>query len=151
PRARGPMPTNPTTPASQPVEASMSRQLRTWSIVGLLTVGVGMAVATLVAQDRLPEPPEQQERRIFTLDGRGSQLGVTVRDLSPSDAAASTGGVRIDDVQEDGPAARAGVQPGDIIVEFDGERVRSARQLTRLVRETPEGRAVEMALMRDGT
>src|SRR5690606_25779921 len=31
------------------------------------------------------------------------------------------------------------------------ERVRSARQLTRLVRETPEGRAVEMALMRDGT
>lgn len=127
----------------------MSREIRLWSLVGVLAAGVGMAVATLVAQDRSSEPQEQQERRIFTLDGRGSQLGVSVRDLPPSDAA-GTSGVRIDDVREDSPAAKAGVQPGDIIVEFDGERVRSARQLTRLVRETAEGRAVELALMRDG-
>lgn len=129
----------------------MSREISMWSVVGVLAVGVSMAVATLVAQDSKPEPQEQQERRIFTLDGRGSQLGVTVGDLSPSDPAASAGGVRIDAVTEDGAAQKAGIQPGDIIVEFDGERVRSARQLTRLVRETAEGRPVEMALMRDGT
>jgi len=35
-------------------------------------------------------------------------------------------------------------------VEYDGEKVRSARQFTRLVQETPEGRAVAIALMRDG-
>ncbi len=129
----------------------MSRQVRMWSIVGVLAAGVSVAVATLVAQDQPAGQADRQERRVFSLDGRGGQLGVTVRDLAPSDAAATSGGVRIDDVDEDGPAAKAGIKPGDVIVEFDGERVRSARQFTRLVRETPEGRAVEMALMRDGT
>jgi serine protease Do len=128
----------------------MSRQVRLWSIVSVLVAGVGVAVATLVAQDKGAEPRDTPERRVFALDGRGSQLGVTVRDLSPSEPAAGTGGVQIDGVDKEGPAAKAGVQPGDIVVEFDGERVRSARQFTRLVRETPEGRAVEMALMRDG-
>jgi S1-C subfamily serine protease len=37
-----------------------------------------------------------------------------------------------------------------VIVEFDGEKVRGVRQLTRLVRETPVGRSVKMAVMRDG-
>jgi S1-C subfamily serine protease len=39
---------------------------------------------------------------------------------------------------------------GDIIVEFDGERVRSARQLSRLVRESPDDRAVRTAIVREG-
>lgn len=128
----------------------MLRQVKLWSIVGMLAAGVSVAVATLVAQDRSAGPPVRQEHRLFALDGRGSQLGVTVRDLPPSEPAAKTGGVRVDEVDTDGPASKAGVQPGDIVVEFDGERVRSARQLTRLVRETPEGRSVEMALMRNG-
>lgn len=128
----------------------MLRQVKLWSIVGMLAAGVSVAVATLVAQDRSAKPPERPEHRLFALDGRGSQLGVTVRDLPPSEPAAKTGGVRVDEVDTDGPASKAGVQPGDIVVEFDGERVRSARQLTRLVRETPEGRSVEMALMRNG-
>ena len=39
----------------------------------------------------------------------------------------------------------------ELFVEYDGERVRSARQFTRLVQETPEGRRVPLAVMRDGT
>lgn len=128
----------------------MLRQFRLWSIVGVLAAGVGVAVATLVAQDKAAEPRDTPERHLFALDGRGSRLGVTISDLSPSEPAAKAGGVQIDGVDKEGPAAKAGVQPGDIVVEFDGERVRSARQFTRLVRETPEGRAVEMALVRDG-
>ncbi len=127
----------------------MFRQIRSWSFLGVLVAGVSMGLATLVAQDKAAEP--RQERRVFTLDGRGSQLGVTVRDLAPTTPPDSAGGVQVDDVDRDGPAAKAGIQSGDIVVEFDGERVRSARQFTRLVRETPEGRAVEMTLMRDGT
>jgi serine protease Do len=70
-------------------------------------------------------------------------LGVQVSDTA--------NGVRVDDVNEGSPAEKAGVRDGDLIVEFDGERVRSARQLTRLVQETPEGRSVSLAVMRDGT
>ena len=79
---------------------------------------------------------------MIQLDGRGSQLGVMVSDVD--DAA----GVRVDTVESDSAAAKGGVKAGDVVVEFDGERVRSARQLTRLVQETPAGRAVKMTVRR---
>jgi len=81
------------------------------------------------------------------LDGGGSRLGVMVQDLEPGDKAS---GVRVDSVEQGSPADKAGIKAGDVVVEFDGERVRSARQLTRLVRETPEGRQVPLAVLRDG-
>jgi serine protease Do len=82
----------------------------------------------------------------LALEGPGSTIGVTVRD-QPGDAP----GIVIDNVREGTPATRAGLQAGDVIVEFDGERTRSARQFTRLVRETPPGRSVKMTVMRDGS
>jgi S1-C subfamily serine protease len=90
-----------------------------------------------------------QSRRgdVFVLDGRGAQLGVRVSNV---DVKAPTGGVRIEEVNEDSPAEKAGLQEGDVVVEYDGERVRSARQFTRLVQETPDGRTVKIAVLRNG-
>jgi S1-C subfamily serine protease len=74
-----------------------------------------------------------------------------VRDLEDADlSAAPNGGVRIDEVDAGGPADKAGLKPGDVVIEYDGERVRSARQFSRLVQETPEGRPVPMAVVRNG-
>ena len=53
-------------------------------------------------------------------------------------------------MNEDSPAEKAGIKAGDIVVDYDGERVRSARQFTRLVQETPEGRSVAIGIVRDG-
>jgi serine protease Do len=93
-------------------------------------------------------------RALEILSGRGSQIGVTIRDVEDSDAKAgklaAQGGVVIEDVAEDSPASRAGMKKGDIVVEFDGERVRSVRQFTRLVQETPVGRKAQAAVVRDG-
>ena len=69
--------------------------------------------------------------------------------LDADDATVSEGAV-VDDVQRDSPAADAGFEEGDVIVEFDGERVRSARQLSRLVAETPAGRSVAASIVRAG-
>ena len=114
--------------------------------VGLLLV-VGTLVSVVDAQTARVqvEPRERGDRNVWVLDGRGSQLGVMV-----SDVDAKTTGVKIDEVNADGPAAKAGIKAGDIVVDYDGERVRSARQFTRLVQETPEGRSVPIGLMRDG-
>jgi S1-C subfamily serine protease len=87
------------------------------------------------------------------LDGRGGQLGVVVRDLDEAglkSAAGATSGVRIDDVDQDGPAAKAGLKEGDIVVDLDGERIRSARQFSRLIQETPDGRSVSLGVVRAG-
>ncbi|MFB3855613.1 MAG: PDZ domain-containing protein [Vicinamibacterales bacterium] len=79
----------------------------------------------------------------------GPRIGVTIADVEPGEGKAEAG-VRVQDVSGGSPAEKAGIKGGDIIVEFDGERVRSAAQLTRLVRETPAGRQVKVVLMRDG-
>jgi serine protease Do len=86
------------------------------------------------------------------LDGRGGQLGVIVRDLDEAGlkAAGAPSGVRIDDVDQDSPAAKAGLKTGDIVVDVDGERVRSARQFSRLIQETPDGRSISLGVLRDG-
>ena len=79
----------------------------------------------------------------------GVRIGVSVANLDDEQAKAMTG-VVVTGVNEDGPAAKAGVQEKDVIVEFDGEKVRSAAQLSRLVNETPPGRTVKMAATREG-
>ena len=59
-------------------------------------------------------------------------------------------GAVVEDVHSDSAAAKAGMKAGDIIVSFDGERVRSAQHFERLVTETPAGRTVEATVMRAG-
>jgi serine protease Do len=125
---------------------------------GVLAAGVAAGVASLAAQapvppappappaaPRAPRAPQPPERRMLMLEGRGSQIGVVVRD-----GDATVPGVHVDEVDADSPAQRAGVRSGDLITEFDGERVRSARQFTRLVQETAPGQRVSMSVQRDG-
>lgn len=110
----------------------------------------GVAALALVAapsvygafgQDR-SERPERRARELTVLAGRGAQIGVRITDGS--------GGVTVDEVEPDSPAEKAGVKRSDVFVEFDGERVRSARQFSRLVEETPPGRTVKAIVSRDG-
>lgn len=93
--------------------------------------------------------PGADVRRLAMLAGRGSQLGVSVKDLDAASAAGKTGAV-VEEVREGSAAEKAGIQKGDVITEFDGERVRGVRHLTRLVGETPEGRSVRAVVERDG-
>ena len=86
--------------------------------------------------------------------GGGPRLGVSIRDIEKDDVAkwklAGQIGVVIEDVTKDSAAAKAGVKATDVVVQYDGENVRSARQFRRLVTETVAGRTVRMAVMRDG-
>src|SRR5260370_1169069 len=111
---------------------------------GALIVMVLAGVATpggARARSRARLPPVRE------VAGGGAYIGVRVRD---GDASSPNAGVVIEDVAKDGPAEKAGMKAGDVIAEFDGERVRSSLQFTRLVRETPEGRSVQAALSRAG-
>ena len=121
-----------------------------FGVFGLgLLVAIVTAVSSLSAQSRIQVEPRTRTARpdVMVLDGRGSQLGVMVSDL---DVKAAASGVKVDDVNPDSPAEKAGIRAGDVVVDYDGERVRSARQFTRLVQETPEGRTVTIGLLRDG-
>jgi len=110
------------------------------------SLGVVVAVAGLVVLGVVYAPSisgQSSNRQAWVLDGRGSELGVRIGD--------GKDGVRVDEVSPNGPAEKAGMKAGDIIVSFDGEKVRSGRQLTRLVRETPGGKTVTARVRRDGS
>jgi serine protease Do len=113
---------------------------------------LGVAVTTLLlgavpahAQSRFPDP--------LVLVGPGASIGVRVRDLTSEDVARAQlddpAGVFVESVAAGMPAEKAGIKSGDVIVEFDGERVRSVRGFTRLVSETPPQRTVKAVVVRD--
>ena len=79
----------------------------------------------------------------------GSHIGISIHDVEESEAEALAEGAVVGAVREESPASRAGLEPGDVVVEFDDERVRSALQLSRLVQETPAGRSVSATIVRD--
>ena len=113
--------------------------------------GLGAVLTPAIhGQTRAPRIVTPRAAEVFW-SGGGSRLGVSITDVSADDSKTKgNAGVLIDDVDEDSPAAKAGLKKGDIVVEFDGDRVRSVRQFTRLVSETPAGRTVTAAVMRDG-
>ena len=124
--------------------------MKVLKIVSVLVVVAGLAAAAVMAQGRSVEP---SQKRAFAFNMfAGSRLGVSARDLDQAevDRQKLAGGAVVEDVLPESPAAKAGLRRADVIVEFDGERVRSAQQFARLVQETPSGRTVKATIVRDG-
>ena len=129
--------------------------MKSWKAIALMAAligaaGMGAAIAPVALAQTRARVAVAPQPDVFSLLGGGSRIGVSIRDIESSDRAKSASGVVIESVDEESPASKAGLRVGDIVVEFDGERVRSVRQFTRLVTETPEGRSVAAAVMRDG-
>ncbi len=75
-------------------------------------------------------------------------LGVRLA-ADPGDPDAPEG-APLRDVLPDTPAAKAGLQPGDRVVSFDGRPIRSSPDLTRRLDLTPAGKFVRLEIVRDG-
>jgi len=86
--------------------------------------------------------------------GDRARLGVALRDLDEASAKEHklpvAEGALVERVEPGSAAEKGGIKAGDVVISFDGERVRSVRQLQRLVSDTPPGRAVKVGVMRDG-
>lgn len=110
------------------------------------------AQGRLPGADALAQRDQGRSRELTVLAGRGAEIGVSVRDVEQAEADRQhvTGGAVVEEVRPDTPAEKAGLKRSDIIVEFDGERVRSARQFARLVQETVAGHQIKTTIVRDG-
>lgn len=79
-------------------------------------------------------------------------IGVTIQELTPDLAhefgAEAANGVLVSDIAKGGPAHRAGIKRGDIILEFDGKRIRDTAALRNMAAQSKIGSQVEIKLLR---
>jgi len=123
---------------------------------GFASLAVIVAAAVTVAGMMAVRPAEAQEPNVVVRSlgsfGSSASIGVSIRDVTGEDAVkakmAQPAGVYVESVREGSPAAKAGFQAGDIVVDFDGERVRSASHFTRLVQESVPSRQVAAVVLR---
>jgi S1-C subfamily serine protease len=116
-----------------------------------------LAIAMLIpvmmhAELAAGQPPPLRPPALGALFPGGAQIGVNVRDVDADTAERLkvSGGAVVNEVEPGSPAEKAGFQKGDIILDFDGERVRSARQLSRVVHESVPNRSVRTTILRAG-
>jgi serine protease Do len=81
-------------------------------------------------------------------------LGVYIQRLTPDMAETlnvpGKKGALVADVTKDGPAQKAGIRSGDVIVSFDGKEVEDQHDLPQIVAATKPGKKVEVVVIRDG-
>jgi serine protease Do len=109
-------------------------------------IGIGFAIPINLVKELLPQ-----------LRGKGKvtrgYLGVLIQKVTP-EIADSLGmdkgrGALVANVSKDGPAEKAGVKVGDVIIEFDGKEIRDSGDLPIIVARTPVDRKVRMKVLRD--
>jgi serine protease Do len=114
------------------------------------------AIATILAiQPVQADQPSPEPGPVVVKTTSGSFLGIGVAEIDTDRAKAlnlkEEHGVEVTHVEEDGPAARAGLRTGDVVLEYNGQRVEGLEQFIRLVHETPAGREVKLAVSRGGS
>jgi serine protease Do len=111
------------------------------------SIGIGFAI------------PANQARSVMEQlikDGkvRRGKLGVVVGAVTPELAEQfnfkTTQGALVSDVMKGDPADLAGVKPGDIITEFQGQKILESSQLRNLASNTAPGTPVKIKIWRDG-
>jgi serine protease Do len=109
--------------------------------------GIGFAIPVHMAKEVLLQLHDQGKVT------RG-WLGVAIQRLSPDLVQAfkleNDHGALVADVVPDGPAAKAGIERGDIIVRFQGHKVQESSELPRLVATVAPGTQVDIDLLRGG-
>jgi serine protease Do len=109
--------------------------------------GIGFAVPINLVKDLLPQLRES---------GRVSRgwLGVGIQEVTPELAQTfglgSQKGALISQVFPNGPAARAGVQSGDVVIDLNGRAVDSPGALSRAVASVRPGGTAKLRLLREG-
>lgn len=91
------------------------------------------------------EQEKKVEKKVVVRHAGGGRLGVGLENPEGEQR-----GAKVRSVEEGSAAEKAGLEEGDVIVRFDGEAVRSASHLARLVGETPAGRTVPIEVSRGG-
>jgi serine protease Do len=111
------------------------------------SIGIGFATPSATVMPVIEQLQQFHETRRGWLGVRIQPVDDTIAD---SLGLGSARGALVAGIDEKGPAKPAGLQPGDVIIKFDGKDIKTSRDLPRLVASLPVGKSVEVVLVRDG-
>ncbi|HXY05226.1 MAG TPA: DegQ family serine endoprotease [Burkholderiaceae bacterium] len=104
----------------------------------------------------IPIDEAQKIAKILRAQGKvvrgkiGVLIGEVSREVAEAIGLPKAAGAAVSSVENDGPAEKAGVQPGDVIIKYDGKPVESSADLRRMVASTTPGTKVTTTVWRDG-
>ena len=111
------------------------------------SIGIGFSMSSVVVEKVIKQLREFGETR------RG-WLGVRIQNLNEEVAEAlgleDSIGALVTDVPG-GPAQKAGIRSGDVIIEFDGEKIEDSGTLVKVVGDSEVGKEVKVLIWRDGS
>ena len=110
-------------------------------------VGIGFAIPVNIAKSILTDLRENGK---VTRGWLGVMIQKITPDLAESFSLKDNKGALVGDVIPEGPAAKAGIKRGDVIVEFNGLKVKNMKQLPKIVAQTTPDTNVDVVVVRDG-
>jgi serine protease Do len=111
------------------------------------SIGIGFAVPSDSAMPVIDQLRQYGETRRGWLGVRIQQV---TDDIAESLNIKPTRGALVAGVDDKGPAKPGGLQPGDVVIKFDGHDVKEMRDLPRIVADTPVGKQVDVVVIRKG-
>ena len=111
------------------------------------SIGIGFAVPADTAIAVIDQLKQFGETRRGWL---GVRIQSVTEDIAESVGIRENTGAMVAGVTADSPAAKAGIQAGDVVIKFDGKEVSSMRGLPRMVSQTPIGKQVDVEVLRKG-
>ena len=111
------------------------------------SVGVGFATPTSIVRPVIDQILRYGETRRGWLGVRLANMNKAAADRA---GYSGTSGAVVTRITPNGPAAAAGLRPGDIVLRFNGQDIADSRALTRLVGEAQVGSTANIEIMRDG-
>jgi serine protease Do len=111
------------------------------------SIGIGFAVPSNSAVAVINQLRDFGETRRGWLGVRIQQV---TDDIAESLSIKPTRGALVAGIDERGPAKPGGIEPGDVIVKFDGRDIKEMHDLPRIVADTPVGKEVPVVVIRKG-
>jgi serine protease Do len=111
------------------------------------SIGIGFAIPSALASLVVAELKEEADHTVHR-GWLGVRIQAVTDEIAESLGLVKARGALVASLSDKGPAQAAGIQPGDVILKFDGKDVGDMRQLPRLVAETPVNKAVAVVLWR---
>ncbi len=109
------------------------------------SVGIGFAIPATMARNVIAQLRDNGQVRRGWL---GVQIQPVTKDIAESMGLKEDRGALVSVVTPDGPAEKAGIKPGDVIVGFNNREVSTSRSLPRMVAETAVGQKVPVTVIR---